>query len=105
MRFPEYRARRLRRSEALRSMVREVRLHAEDFILPFFVAHGKSHKKPIEGMPGNFRLSADMLLKELREPVERGIPAILLFGIPAKKDPMGSEGYSDQIIWVKSGLK
>lgn len=98
MRFPEYRARRLRRSEALRSMVREVRLHAEDFILPFFVAHGKGHKKPIEGMPGNFRLSPDMLLKELREPVERGIPAILLFGIPAKKDPMGSEGYSDKGI-------
>lgn len=98
MRFPEYRARRLRRSEALRSMVREVRLHAEDFILPFFVAHGKGYKNPIEGMPGNFRLSPDMLLKELREPVERSIPAILLFGIPEKKDPMGSEGYSDKGI-------
>lgn len=98
MRFPEYRGRRLRRTEALRKMVREVSLDVEDFILPFFVRHGKGVKKPVEGMPGNFQLSVDMLLKELKEPVQRGIPAILLFGIPQKKDPVGSEGYADNGI-------
>lgn len=98
MRFPEYRARRLRRTEALRSMVREARLHTEDFILPFFVIHGKGVKNPIKGMPGTFQLSIDMLLRELQEPVDRGIPAVLLFGIPEKKDPVGSEGYSDRGI-------
>jgi len=94
MHFPEYRARRLRRTEALRSMVREVRLDPQDFILPFFVRHGKDIKSPIASMPGNFQLSADMLLKEVKEPVERGIPAILLFGIPDHKDAVGSEGYA-----------
>ncbi len=94
MHFPEYRARRLRRTEALRSMVREVRLDPQDFILPFFVRHGKDIKSPIASMPGNFQLSADMLIKEVKEPVERGIPAILLFGIPDHKDAVGSEGYA-----------
>ncbi len=94
MRFPEYRARRLRRTEALRSMVREVRLDPQDFILPFFVRHGKGIKDPVKSMPGNFQLSTDMLLKELREPFDRGIPAILLFGIPKKKDNTGSEAYA-----------
>jgi porphobilinogen synthase len=104
MRFPEYRARRLRRTEALRSMVREVRLDTSDFILPFFVLSGKSVKKPIEGMPGNFQMSPDMLLKDLQEPVQRGIPSVLLFGIPDKKDAVGSEGYSDRGI-VQQAVK
>lgn len=94
MRFPEYRARRLRRTEALRSMVREVDLTVSDFILPFFVRPGKGLKKPIGTMPGHCQLSPDMLVKELREPVSRGIPAVLLFGIPEKKDPVGSEAYA-----------
>ncbi|HMK37237.1 MAG TPA: porphobilinogen synthase [Desulfomonilaceae bacterium] len=94
MHFPEYRARRLRRTEVLRSMVREVRLDPQDFIFPFFVRHGRGIKKPVASMPGQFQLSPDMLLKELKEPVERGIPAILLFGIPEKKDPNGSEAYA-----------
>lgn len=94
MPFPEYRARRLRRTETLRSMVREVSLDPQDFILPFFVRHGKGLKSPIASMPGTFQLSTDMLLKELKEPVERGIPAILLFGIPKHKDAVGSEAYA-----------
>ena len=102
MRFPEYRARRLRRTEALRSMVREVDLTVSDFILPFFVRPGKGIKKPIGSMPGHFQLSPDMLVKELPEPVSRGIPAILLFGIPEKKDPVGSEAYAKQGIVQKS---
>ena len=94
MRFPEYRARRLRRTETLRSMVREVRLDEQDFILPYFVLPGERIKKPIGSMPGHFQLSTDMLLRELKEPVERGIPAIMLFGIPEKKDAVGSEAYA-----------
>ncbi len=94
MRFPEFRARRLRRTDALRSMVREVSLEPTDFILPFFVRPGKKEKRPINSMPGHFQLSADILVKELAEPIELGIPAVLLFGIPAKKDPEGTEGYA-----------
>lgn len=98
MHFPEYRGRRLRRTEALRSMVREVHLRTEDFILPFFVRHGKGVREPVASMPGHFQLSPDMLVKEMKEAVQRGIPAVLLFGIPAKKDAVGSEGYSDKGI-------
>ncbi len=94
MRYPEYRARRLRRTETLRKMVREVKLHPEDFILPFFVRPGSGVKNPIGSMPGHSQLSPDVLVRELEEPVSRGIPAILLFGIPAKKDPLGSEAYA-----------
>jgi len=94
MRFPEYRARRLRRTETLRSMVREVRLDEQDFILPYFVRPGKGVKKPVGSMPGQFQFSQDVLLRELKEPFQRGIPAILLFGIPEKKDAVGSEGYA-----------
>ncbi len=94
MRFPEYRARRLRRTPALRAMVREVELNPADFILPFFVRHGKKIEKPISSMPGHAQLSPDSLITHLKEPVERGIPAILLFGIPEKKDSVGSEAYS-----------
>ncbi|MEJ2718629.1 MAG: porphobilinogen synthase [Deltaproteobacteria bacterium] len=94
MHFPEYRGRRLRRTETLRSMVREVRVSEKDFILPFFVRPGRGVKVPISSMPGNFQLSSDVLLTELEEPVARGIPAIILFGIPETKDAIGSEGYS-----------
>lgn len=98
MQFPEYRARRLRRTEALRSMVREVRLHPEDFILPYFVRHGRGLNRPISSMPGHSQLSPDVLIRELEEPVARGIPAVLLFGIPQKKDPVGSEAYAEKGI-------
>lgn len=94
MRFPEYRPRRMRRTEALRSMIRETELNVTDFILPFFCIAGKGVKNPVNSMPGHYQLSPDLLIKELREPVDRGIPAIMLFGIPGKKDPVGSEGYS-----------
>ncbi len=104
MHFPEYRARRLRRTEALRSMVREVHLHPEDFILPFFVHFGKGVKKALSSMPGHFQLSPDLIIKELSEPVDRGIPAILLFGIPEKKDSRGSDGYSSKGI-IQQAIK
>jgi porphobilinogen synthase len=94
MHFPEYRARRLRRTPVLRAMVREVELNVKDFVLPFFVRPGKKVENPISSMPGHFQLSPDLLVKHLKEPVERGIPAVLLFGIPEKKDAVGSEAYS-----------
>jgi porphobilinogen synthase len=83
-------------------MVREVRLDPQDFILPFFVRPGKGVKSPIASMPGMFQLSIDMLLKEVKEPVERGIPAVLLFGIPERKDAVGSEGYARDGIVQKA---
>lgn len=99
MRYPEYRPRRLRRNEALRTMIREVEINVKDFILPFFSHYGHALKREISGMPDQFQLSPDMLVKELKEPVERGIPAILLFGIPEKKNSVGSSGYAkDGII-------
>lgn len=75
-------------------MVREVHLSVDDFIVPLFVRHGKGVKEPLPSMPGQFRFSPDSLQKELRQVVHLGIPAVLLFGIPKKKDPVGSEGYA-----------
>ena len=70
MHFPEYRARRLRRTPVLRAMVREVELNVNDFILPFFVRPGKKLENQISSMPGHFQLSPDSLLKHLKEPVD-----------------------------------
>lgn len=94
MQFPEYRPRRLRRTQSLRDMVRETTLSVKDFILPYFVRPGKGVRNPIKSMPGVFQLSVDQLLVDLKQTTGAGIPAILLFGIPSKKDPVGSEGYS-----------
>lgn len=99
MHFPEYRPRRLRRTETLRRMVREVRLSTDDLIMPFFVRHGRGIREPLESMPGQFRFSPDALVKELPNVASLGIPAIILFGLPKKKDPKGSEAYAkDGII-------
>ncbi len=91
--------RRLRTYPKLRAMVRETSLAPEDLIYPLFVTHGKGVRKPIASMPGVFQLSIDELLAELGEVVALGIPAVLLFGIPAAKDASGSESYAhDGII-------
>jgi porphobilinogen synthase len=79
-------------------MVAETRLNVSDFILPLFAEAGKNIKKPIASMPGHFRLSPYQLAKELKEAVELGIPAVLLFGIPAHKDPEGTGAYADNGI-------
>ena len=93
MHYPIYRPRRLREKEALRSMVRETELSVKDLIYPLFVVHGKGQRREISSMPGNFHLSVDELVKEAKEVEGLGIPAILLFGIPATKDAVGSEAY------------
>ena len=90
MNFPRYRPRRLRRTRAMRNMVRETHLSPLDFILPLFVTHGRGVKKPIASMPGHFQLSVDGLAGEAAEVRSLGIPAVILFGIPEAKDERGS---------------
>ena len=88
------RTRRTRRSEALRGLVRETRLGPGDFVYPLFVMPGTGVREPIASMPGQFRLSVDQLAGEARELRELGVRAVLLFGIPASKDPLGSGAYA-----------
>ena len=95
MNFPEYRPRRLRKNELFRRMVRETRLSVDDLIYPLFAAAGKGIRKEVPSMPGVYQLSVENLIKEVKEVRVLGIPAVLLFGIPAKKDPLGSDAYSD----------
>ena len=99
MNIPYYRPRRLRRNENIRRMVRETTLSVNDFIYPLFVTEGKQVKNAITSMPGNYQLSIDLLIKEVKDVHALGIPAIILFGIPAKKDAIGSDAISgDGII-------
>ena len=91
--FPRVRLRRLRESAALRSLVRASRLIAIDFIYPIFVTHGRDVRKEIDPMPGIYQLSLDHLITEVGEVESLGIPAVLLFGIPEKKDAEGTEAY------------
>jgi porphobilinogen synthase len=79
-------------------MVRETRLGVDNFILPLFAVHGRSVREPISSMPGVARLSLDELAKEAKDAASMGIPAILLFGVPATKDPRGSEAYAEDGI-------
>lgn len=93
-----HRPRRLRRTPALRRMVRETRLHPEDLIQPLFVDERMDQKAPITSMPGVFRHSPKSLLEEAKEVFEAGVPAIILFGIPNKKDEKASEAYNPEGI-------
>ncbi len=89
-----HRGRRNRRTDALRSMVRETRLSVDSFMYPMFVTHGEGVRQPIEPMPGIFQLSIDRLEAEINEVVDLGIRSVLLFGIPAGKDARGTGGYA-----------
>ncbi|MDQ3410859.1 MAG: porphobilinogen synthase [Chloroflexota bacterium] len=91
---PFRRMRRLRRTPAIRRLVRETTLAADDFIYPLFVIHGTGVRDEIGSMPGQFQLSVDALPRELDELNELGIGAVLLFGIPAEKDAVGSGGFA-----------
>ncbi|MEF9426738.1 MAG: porphobilinogen synthase, partial [Candidatus Mariimomonas ferrooxydans] len=102
MSFPIHRPRRLRINKAIRKMVRETHLEPEDFIYPMFVTFGKGVKKKISSMPGCFHLSADELVKEALNVYRLGIPAIMLFGIPERKDKRGTGAYSDKGIVQKA---
>jgi porphobilinogen synthase len=95
MQFPAYRARRLRKSEKLRELVRETRLSVTNLIYPLFVGPGTNTVRPIASMPGIAQMSVDRAVAECRETAALGIPAVILFGIPEKKDAIGSEAYAD----------
>ena len=88
------RPRRLRRTPTIRRMVRETSISVDDLIYPVFVKHGKGERQPIPSMVGQYRLSVDELVKEAAEVWSLGIPALILFGLPKKKDELGSEAYA-----------
>ena len=99
MYYPAYRPRRLRKNENFRRLVRETRLSVDDLVYPLFAVTGKGVKKPINSMPGNFQMSIDHLVKEVQKTKDMGIPAVLLFGIPDKKDEVASGAFAkDGII-------
>ncbi len=94
MPFPIHRHRRLRRNDAVLRMVRETSLSPDDLILPLFVCEGKGVQTEIKSMPGIHRFSIDNAVKEAQEAKQLGIPAVILFGIPDKKDALGTEAYN-----------
>ena len=95
MQFPAYRPRRLRKNERVRQLVQETTLSVKNLIYPLFVGRGIHTARPVSSMPGVTQLSVDRAVVECREAIALGIPAVILFGIPEKKDATGSEAYSD----------
>ena len=98
MSYPGQRLRRLRSSKTLRRMVKETRLDVNDLVYPLFAVPGKDVKKEIRSLPGNFHLSVDNLVKEVKEAKKLGIPAIMLFGLPQHKDEEASQAYAKEGI-------
>ena len=94
MLFPDYRPRRLRQNDAFRRMIRETRLATDDLILPLFAVNGRNVQNPIPSMPDQYQLSIDRLVKTARQAAELGIPAVLLFGVPDKKDELATGAYA-----------
>ena len=105
MGFPSRRLRRLRKNENIRRMVRENKISVDDLIYPMFVVHGEGVKEEINSLPNNYHLSVDCLVEETKKVQDLGIPAILLFGIPQKKDQLASESYNPNGIIQQSVLK
>jgi porphobilinogen synthase len=102
MLFPDYRPRRLRQNENFRRMIRETRLSVEDLILPLFAVEGKGVKDAIPSMPGHYQLSPDHIVKEVKVARDLGIPAVMLFGIPDKKDALATSAYAEDGIVQKT---
>jgi porphobilinogen synthase len=102
--FPTVRARRLRQKPALRRLVRETELSPTDFIYPLFVVHGQRVRQEVSSMPGVYQLSVDLLVQEAEELLELGVPAVMLFGLPAAKDPLGTENFANNGI-VQQAIK
>jgi len=105
MLFPDFRGRRLRATDNFRRMIRETKLSCDDLILPLFAIEGKDVKKPIESMPGHFQLSCDHIVKQAKQAHDAGVPAIILFGIPDKKDPLATRAYASDSIVQKAVQK
>src|SRR5256885_13506165 len=102
MAFPVTRMRRLRRTEPLRSLVRETRLTPEALVYPLFVCPGERIRKPVTSMPGVSNLSIDELVKEAKQAQSLGIPAVILFGLTEKKDEVATGAWSDDGIVQKA---
>ena len=102
MNFPTVRPRRLRRNQTIRDMVAETTLTINDFVYPIFVIEGKDIKNPVKSMPGIYQLSLEYAIEEAKEAFDLGIKSIILFGIPGKKDEMGSEAYSEDGIIARA---
>src|SRR6478672_4575611 len=98
MAFPVTRMRRLRRTPALRGLVRETRLTPEGFVYPLFVCPGEGVRKEVRSMPGVFNLSVDEAVKEARETASLGVPAIILFGLPEAKDEVATGAWANDGI-------
>jgi len=94
--FPEYRGRRLRRTEALRNLVRETSLNASQLVLPLFVREGKNLRRPVGSMPGVDQTSPDELVRDVERAATAGVGGVILFGIPETKDATGSEAWNDE---------
>ena len=94
--FPSYRPRRLRRTEALRRLVRETWLHPSQLVLPLFVRSGSGVRVPVESMSGVHQTSVDGILADAKQAVAAGVGGVLLFGIPEKKDAIGSSAWEDR---------
>ncbi len=102
MKFPEMRARRLRRSKNIRDMVAQTMLRTDDFVYPIFVREGKNIKNPINSMPGIYQLSIDEAIKEAKDAYGLGVKSVILFGIPEHKDDKGSEAYSESGVIARA---
>ncbi|WP_025209479.1 porphobilinogen synthase [Hippea sp. KM1] len=102
MNFPTVRPRRLRRNQIIRDMVAETTLSIDDFVYPIFVIEGKDIKNPVKSMPGIYQLSLEHAIEEAKEVFNLGIRSIILFGIPEKKDEMGSEAYAEDGIIARA---
>lgn len=102
MHFPATRPRRLRATPTLRAMVRETSLAPDDLIYPMFAVHGHGIRRPVSSMPGVHQLSVDQIVLEAQEAADLGIPAVILFGVPATKDSLGSENFSTEGIVQQS---
>ena len=102
MLFPDYRPRRVRRNETIRRMVRETRLDVDDLILPLFAVEGKDVKNPIPSMPGHFQLSVNHIVETAQQAHKLGIPAVILFGLPSRKDPLATQAYAKDGIVQKA---
>src|ERR1700692_2204094 len=104
MEFPVTRLRRLRRTDAMRSLVREVHLRPETFIYPLFICPGEGIRREVSSMPGVYNLSIDEALKEVEEAAQLGLAGLLLFGLPAVKDEEGSGAWAEDGI-VQQALR
>ena len=102
MNYPDYRPRRMRRTEGLRRMVRETRLSVDDFVYPLFVVPGTGIEKPINSLPGQYNYSVDKATDAAARAADLGIPSVILFGIPEHKDAVGSEAWKDSGVVQKA---